>query len=105
MAKYNGNQVVLCKDFTDELGALTTLSLLGESSMDTDDSKHEYFFEDLMYELSKIVKGDSEEITNSFLDMYMWDSLLGNPDRHSSNWGLVKKDAVYKFSPKIPFPA
>ncbi len=91
--------VVLCKDFTDEFGDLKSVDALSESSIDTERSQHKYYFEDIIYELSKVVQCDLENVQRLFLEMYTFDTILGNPDRHMANWGLIKTGNTYKFAP------
>lgn len=40
-----------------------------------------------------------EETVSSFFDLYLIDALLGNFDRHGSNWGFLKKDGKYRLAP------
>lgn len=101
LATYKGELVVLCKDFTVELGELKVVTSISESSIDTDISKHDYFYDDVIYEISKLVHGNIDDIMWGFNKMYVYDTILANPDRHIGNWGLVKVDGVYKFSPII----
>lgn len=89
LAEENGSLVVLCKDFTQDGSMLRSIFELNESSIDTDVSKHEYFFEDIMYEISSMTKCDVTEFKEQFLQMYVFDTILGNPDRHAGNWGIL----------------
>lgn len=41
--------------------------------------------------------GDEE--FNKFLDIMVFDALVGETDRHEENWGLTKKGAKYSLSP------
>lgn len=99
LAVENNNLVVLCKDFTDEYDCVKAISALSESSIDTDMSRHEYYFEDIVYELGKIVDCDVDKTQKQFLQMYTFDTILGNPDRHIGNWALAKKDSKYMLAP------
>ena len=44
---------------------------------------------------------DNTKIIKSFRDMFVADALIGNPDRHLDNWGLLYniKTNSYIFSP------
>lgn len=44
---------------------------------------------------------NKEEIICSFWDMFVVDTLIGNPNRHLDNWGLLydAKNDTYEFSP------
>lgn len=100
LANENGNIVVLCKNFCKTHGELVTLGSIGESSIDTNVEEHEYFFDDVVYMLSTIIKDNSEELINKFLEMYVFDTILGNPDRHENNWGVCKDvNGFYSFAP------
>lgn len=99
LGNYNGKLVVLCKDFTDEIGDIKTLGALNESSIDTDISNHEYYFEDIVYQLGKLLKSDTSFILKEFMEMYVYDTLLGNPDRHARNWGIYRKYNEWHLTP------
>lgn len=99
IAHYNGKDAVVCKDFTDMYGSLFTLQSINSSSIDTEDTRHEYFYEDVIYELEKVKNVDIESVKRGFMYMYLMDLILGNSDRHKGNWGLCKKKGVYRFSP------
>lgn len=99
LAKYVNSDVAVCKDFTNEVGKLKSLSSLSSSSIDTDPVNHAYYFRDVIYELSKVHDLDIKEATHDFWMMYLFDTILGNTDRHAGNWGICFKDGVYKISP------
>ena len=66
---------------------------------DTDTYRHDYYFDDVMYILSNIKHADVQELKSDFMSMYVYDALLGNPDRHKGNWGLLKYNGYYTFAP------
>lgn len=98
LAQENSNLVILCRDFTNELGKLYEFGSIS-SSFDTDVSKHDYYIQDVFYLLSTLEFVDMDDCVEGFWKMYVMDAILGNPDRHLGNWGLVKLDGVYKFAP------
>lgn len=98
LASENGATVVLCKDFTHELGSLVSFGAIDSSSIDTDKHRHDYYFDEVLYMLG-CTHGTDSTVVNKFLEMYVFDSLLGNPDRHMFNWGLCCKDNVKIFAP------
>lgn len=87
---YNGEAVALCKEFTGIGSTLKSLKTLSESGIDTDDEKHSYFYEDVLYELSCVPKLDVKAARERFQEMYLYDAILGNPDRHKGNWGILR---------------
>lgn len=99
LAQYNDKDVVVCEDFTSKCGPLFTLKSINSSSIDTDDDRHEYFYEDVIYELERINNVDIRSVKHGFMYMYLMDLILGNSDRHKGNWGMCKKNGVYTFSP------
>lgn len=99
LAQYNSEIVVLCRDFSSDYAELRSLQELNESSIDTDIGEHEYFFSDVLYEISKITNCDTEQFEKQFLQMYVFDSLLGNPDRHMGNWGICKVNGMHVMAP------
>lgn len=99
LAVENGEVVVLCEDFTSVHGPLRTLKMVSESSIETDRDNHDYYFDDVMYVLDNLRDCDTEEVKRKFIEMYVFDSLLGNPDRHQGNWGICAKGSHKHFSP------
>lgn len=88
LAIENGDQVVLCEDFTQGAGCVKIMSELCESSIDTDVAEHDYFYGDILYMIEHLTKCDVKEFACRFLEMYVFDTILGNPDRHMGNWGI-----------------
>ncbi len=97
---YRGEQVVACKNFIDENYQFVPFNEVGESTLDNDKEKYQYSYEDIMYMLV-----DNSKLTNVaetielFWDMFIVDALIGNFDRHGSNWGFLKKDNKYIAAP------
>lgn len=89
LAVEDGEQVVLCEDFTYGTGNIKPMSELCESSMDVDITKQDYFYSDILYMIEHLTKCDVEEFAHRFLEMYVFDTILGNPDRHMGNWGIL----------------
>ena len=99
LAKEGNSFVVLCKDFTKEVGDIKSIGAISESSIDTEMTKYGYYYEDIVYELKKVKDCDIDDVIEGFLKMYVFDTINGNPDRHGGNWALAKKNGVYKFAP------
>lgn len=71
------------------------------NSVTSSDKKFSTSIEDV-YEViqkSKHIR-DKQEIIDRFWDMFLVDCLIGNPDRHLDNWGIVQyNDGHTEFSP------
>ena len=93
--------VVACEDFTDSDNELVEFTKLA-NSVTKIDNKFKCNIEDIysVIDNTKIIK-NKEEIIKSFWDMFVADALIGNPDRHLDNWGLLynNKNNSYVFSP------
>lgn len=93
--------VVACEDFTDSDNELVEFTKLA-NSVTKIDNKFKCNIEDVysVIDNTKIIK-NKEEIIKSFWDMFVADALIGNPDRHLDNWGLLynNKNNSYIFSP------
>ncbi len=93
--------VVACEDFTDSDNELVEFTKLA-NSVTKIDNKFKCNIEDVysVIDNTKIIK-NKEEIIKSFWDMFVADALIGNPDRHLDNWGLLynNKNNSYVFSP------
>lgn len=100
LGRYKGREIVLCKDFNREGEVFTPFNGVGESSLERDKELYNYSYEDIIRMLEenrKITKID--EVIEKFWNMYIIDALIGNFDRHGSNWGFIKKNNSYQFSP------
>lgn len=96
----DGEQVVACKDFNVEGKQFVPFNDVGESTLDQDKENYQYDYEDIMQMLrdnSKLT--DVEETISAFWEIYILDALLGNFDRHGSNWGFIKENGRYSMAP------
>ncbi len=97
---YKGEEVVACKNFNNNDYQFVPFNDVGESSLDDDKENYQYSYEDIMKMLI-----DNSKLTNvtetieSFWEMFVVDALIGNFDRHGSNWGFLKKDNQYTLAP------
>ncbi len=98
LAQYNESLCVLCEDFTPIYGELKEFSSIS-SSFDTDKSKHDYYFNEVLYLMSRLQNVDQQYSISGFWKMYIMDAILGNPDRHMGNWGMCKNNGIYRISP------
>lgn len=97
----NGKEkiVVGCKDFTQNGAILHEFFKLGNQIVEID-SKFGTTIENvrLIIEKCDLIK-NKEDMLNSFWDMFIIDTLLGNSDRHFDNWGIIEQDGEMKFAP------
>lgn len=97
---YNGENVIVIKDFLAEDEVFVPFNGVGESSLEQDKEKYQYSYEDIIEMLKDNIKlTDVEQTTELFWDMFIVDALIANFDRHGSNWGFIKKDNSYRISP------
>lgn len=100
LGTYRGEQVVACKDFIEPGVQFVPFNDVGESSLDQDKERYQYSYADIMKMLqdnSKLTQ--VKETIHSFWEIYIVDALLGNFDRHGSNWGFIKKNNSYSLAP------
>jgi hypothetical protein len=93
-------QVVACKDFNVGGKQFVPFNDVGESTLDQDKETYQYDYEDIMQMLrdnSKLT--DVQETISMFWQIYIMDALLGNFDRHGSNWGFIKENNKYTLAP------
>lgn len=90
--------VVACLDFTDK-GSLIEFSSLANSITSTD--KHfTTNIEDIYDIIEKLnFKLNKHSIIENFWNMFVIDTLIGNTDRHLSNFGLIEQENNIQFSP------
>lgn len=99
LGRYKYDSVAICRDFTAQYGSLETIKSVNSKSIDTDRNNHEYYFDDVQYEISKINRLNYDDAIKSFIIMYGFDSILGNTDRHEGNWGFCNMNGKSVFSP------
>lgn len=91
---------VACRDFSNDGMELIEFSKLA-NSVTSSDKKFSTSIEDV-YEViqkSKHIR-DKQTIIDRFWDMFLIDCLIGNPDRHLDNWGIIQlHDGHTEFSP------
>ncbi len=100
LGTYKGEQVVACKNFVENGYQFVPFNDVGESTLDQDKENYQYSYSDIMNMLrdnSKLT--DVQETIDAFWQLYVVDALLGNFDRHGSNWGFLKKDNKYTLAP------
>lgn len=100
LGTYQGEEVVVMKDFTSDEEIFVPFNDVGDSSLDMDKERVQYSYSDIMSMLEANRKlTHVEETINTFWDMFIMDAFLGNFDRHGSNWGFLKKQDKYRLAP------
>lgn len=97
---WNYEQVVACKDFNVSGKQFVPFNEVGESTLDQDKEEYQYDYKDIMQMLrdnSKLT--NVKETISAFWEIYVIDALLGNFDRHGSNWGFIKENNCYSMAP------
>ena len=91
--------VVACKDFTSEKQKLVEFSSLANSITDVD-KKFTTKIEDI-YEVFNNLNYDFDKklMIENFWNMFVVDTLIGNTDRHLSNFGVIDDGKTLKFAP------
>lgn len=93
-------QVVCIRDFLEDSETFVPFNGVGDSSLDEDKEKYQYDYEDIMRMLRENVKlTNVTETIECFWNIFIVDALLGNFDRHGSNWGFIKIDNQYRIAP------
>lgn len=89
--------VVACKDFTNINTRLVEFSSLANSITEVDKK----FTTDIVdiYEVMDRLNCDKEKMINKFWDMFVVDTLIGNVDRHLSNFGFTITNNIVDFAP------
>ena len=97
---FHEEQVVACKDFIESGVQFVPFNDVGESTLDQDKERYQYSYKDIMKMLqdnSKLTQ--VQETVSSFWEIFIVDALLGNFDRHGSNWGFIKTNNTYSLAP------
>lgn len=97
---YKGRKVVACMDFKNSKEEFVPFNDVGDSSLERDREVYKYTYNDIieMLEENKKITNVTETV-EKFWDLYIFDALLGNFDRHGSNWGFIKENGKYRMAP------
>lgn len=94
------SEAVLCRDILSDNGYDSMVTFEeNTSSISTDVDNHEYFISEILYIFEKIHNMDFNSVAKDFWEMVLFDAILGNTDRHSGNWSIVKKGNERLLSP------
>lgn len=86
IGRFNGRNAVACEDF--EIDNLH-FSSFADFSNSVDCEKKGYGLQDVLLIIKKQKKISSSLLNRRFWDMFIVDALIGNPDRHNGNWGVL----------------
>ena len=90
--------VVACKDFTNNDKKLIEFSKL-MNSVTTSDKKFKTDIKDIYEVINNLnLNIKRKEIIDNFWNMFVVDTLIGNVDRHLSNWGVIEENENIYFS-------
>ena len=91
--------VVGCKDFTQDSSVLYEFSKIANAIVESD-MKLGVSIESVVLAVnnSDFIKNKKETI-NRFWDMFIIDTIIGNPDRHFDNWGILEQNGEIRFAP------
>lgn len=100
LGTYQGEEVVVMKDFTSATDIFVPFHDVGDSSLDIKREKLSYSYSDIMAQLEANRKLTAVgETVSAFWDMYILDAYIGNFDRHGSNWRFLKNNNQYRLAP------
>lgn len=100
LGTYQGREVVALEDFVKENQKFVPFNEVGDSSLEHDRDTYQYSYSDIMKMLAENTKLTRiPETINQFWRIYIIDALLGNFDRHGSNWGFIKENNRYTLTP------
>lgn len=100
LATYNGRYVVACLDFIESTEEFVPFNEVGDSSLERDRDVYQYTYDDIIKMLQENRKiTNVQETIEKFWDLYIYDALLGNFDRHGSNWGFIRSNGKYRMAP------
>ena len=100
LGTYGGEEVVACRNFIPYGCMFVPFNDVGERTLERDKDAFQYSYDDVMSMLSANRKlTDQDSTIDFFWDMYIVDALLGNFDRHGSNWGFIKNNNGYSIAP------
>ena len=100
LGHYQGEEVVACRSFVGKNEQFVPFNDVGESTLEHDKEAYQYEYADVMTMLrdnSKLT--ETNETIALFWEMFVIDALLGNFDRHGSNWGFIKSAGRYRLAP------
>lgn len=100
LGTYHGEQVVACRSFVGDGVQFVPFNDVGESTLDQDKESYQYSYDDIMRMLRDNRKlTNVDETVSAFWELFVVDALIGNFDRHGSNWGFLKKNDSYSLAP------
>lgn len=100
LGTYKKEEVVRCLDFNQEGSTFVPFNDIGESSLEINKEEYQYSYDDVIKLLEANKKlTNVEETVSAFFEIFIVDALIGNFDRHGSNWGFLKTNNRYTLAP------
>lgn len=104
IAVYGGGiTAVAVKDFTSHTNSrLYTFRDIKDDIEYATSARVEYTYDDILNMLNNHIKmtaSDRNKAKQQFWDMFICDAIVGNSDRHSSNWGFMKAEGDEWYRP------
>lgn len=83
--------VVACKDFADQEHGIVLQDFASIKNSVIDSDRHGYGtnLNDVLESIQDQDSMDPDVLMEHFWDMFVVDEMLGNPDRHNGNWGIL----------------
>ncbi len=97
---YNGEEVVLVKDFNKKGSFFVPFNELMDLTLDDEERCYEYSFEDVITLIKENKNiADTKKTVETLWEIYIVDALLANSDRHANNWGFIKTEDKHYLAP------
>lgn len=100
LGTYDEQEVVVIEDFLKDEEIFVPFNGVGETSLENSPDNYRYSYQEII----QIIE-DNRKLTNisyteeMFWNIFIIDALVGNFDRHGSNWGFIKEENRYRIAP------
>lgn len=100
LGTYDGEDVVVIEDFLKQDEVFVPFNGVGDTSLEESPGNYRYSYQEIvsMIEANRKLT-DISYTEKMFWDIYTIDALIGNFDRHGSNWGFIKSENRYRIAP------
>lgn len=100
LGTYDGEDVVVMEDFLQQDEVFVPFNGVGDTSLEESPGNYRYSYQEIvsMIEANRKLT-DISSTEQMFWDIYVIDALIGNFDRHGSNWGFIKAENQYRIAP------
>lgn len=89
LGESSGKIVVACKDFTTPFNRLVKFNMIQNADISSEMSGRHPILQDVLQTYQTLPQLKNPEFIERFWDTFALDTLLGNFDRHSGNWGFL----------------